>query len=419
MLHDPEHRRERRHRRCGRCWRATGAARAVRAVPGAAGWADGLPAGRVDVPGAAGRRPGRRRPRSGSTCWTLDLTTTADAAAARSTSRCCACSPTPARPAPGLVDGLWLRLVRLDEALAARRYAAPVDLVLEVTDTRCPWNAGRWRLAGDETGATCARSSDPADLRLDTTALAAAYLGDPVLAGYAAAGRIVERAARRAAPAGRRAGLDPRPLVPAPLLTRRADLGGAAEDVATPDGGNAKDMTMPGPEEPTLPNRTAEPEPPTRRLGAGPGCCAARWPTPARCAPRPTGGCGWPGSSPWSARSCPWSPCPTQIYQLTGSSAWVGLTGLFGLVPLIVFGLWGGAIADAVDRRVLLLVTGAGIAVSSLALWVTATSGIGGVWIGPGAVRRADRRSWRSTSRPAARCCPGCCPPTSCPRRTR
>ena len=71
---------------------------------------------------------------------------------------------------------------------------------------------------------------------------------------------------------------------------------------------------------------------------------------------------------------------PTQIYQLTGSSAWVGLTGLFGLVPLIVFGLWGGAIADAVDRRVLLLVTGAGIAVSSLALWVTATSGIGGVW---------------------------------------
>jgi MFS family permease len=71
---------------------------------------------------------------------------------------------------------------------------------------------------------------------------------------------------------------------------------------------------------------------------------------------------------------------PPQIYQLTGSSAWVGLTGLFGLVPLIVFGLWGGAIADAVDRRVLLLVTGAGIAVSSLALWVTATSGIGGVW---------------------------------------
>lgn len=72
---------------------------------------------------------------------------------------------------------------------------------------------------------------------------------------------------------------------------------------------------------------------------------------------------------------------PTQIYALTGSSAWVGLTGLFGLVPLIVFGLWGGAIADAVDRRLLLLVTGAGIALSSLALWVTAASGAGGVWV--------------------------------------
>ena len=48
---------------------------------------------------------------------------------------------------------------------------------------------------------------------------------------------------------------------------------------------------------------------------------------------------------------------PTQIFVLTGSSAYVGLTGLFGLVPLVVFGLWGGAIADAVDRRALLLLS--------------------------------------------------------------
>ena len=45
---------------------------------------------------------------------------------------------------------------------------------------------------------------------------------------------------------------------------------------------------------------------------------------------------------------------PTQICQLTGSSAYVGLTGLFGLVPARALRLWGGAIADAVDRRVLL-----------------------------------------------------------------
>jgi MFS family permease len=72
---------------------------------------------------------------------------------------------------------------------------------------------------------------------------------------------------------------------------------------------------------------------------------------------------------------------PAQIYELTGSSAYVGLTGLFGLVPLIVFGLWGGAIADVMDRRRLLLLSGGGIALSSLALWVTSASEAGNVWV--------------------------------------
>ncbi|HEY0637201.1 MAG TPA: MFS transporter [Pseudonocardiaceae bacterium] len=72
---------------------------------------------------------------------------------------------------------------------------------------------------------------------------------------------------------------------------------------------------------------------------------------------------------------------PFQIYELTGSSAYVGLTGLFGLVPLIVFGLWGGAIADAMDRRTLLIITATGIAVSSLALWVITVANVGNVWV--------------------------------------
>jgi MFS family permease len=42
---------------------------------------------------------------------------------------------------------------------------------------------------------------------------------------------------------------------------------------------------------------------------------------------------------------------PVQIYALTHSSFWVGALGAVGLVPTIVFGLWGGAVADAVDRR--------------------------------------------------------------------
>lgn len=52
---------------------------------------------------------------------------------------------------------------------------------------------------------------------------------------------------------------------------------------------------------------------------------------------------------------------PAQIYLITGSSAYVGLTGVFGLVPLVVFGLWGGALADHFDRRTLLIVTTLGL----------------------------------------------------------
>lgn len=64
-----------------------------------------------------------------------------------------------------------------------------------------------------------------------------------------------------------------------------------------------------------------------------------------------------------------------QIYDITGSSFWVGMLGPANLIPLVVFGLWGGAVADAVDRRRLLLV-GAVIAwTATLALLVQAALG--------------------------------------------
>jgi MFS family permease len=59
---------------------------------------------------------------------------------------------------------------------------------------------------------------------------------------------------------------------------------------------------------------------------------------------------------------------PVQMFDLTRSSLWVGLLGIAGLVPLLVFGIWGGAVADAVDRRRLLLA-------SSLLMW-SATLGL-------------------------------------------
>jgi MFS family permease len=63
---------------------------------------------------------------------------------------------------------------------------------------------------------------------------------------------------------------------------------------------------------------------------------------------------------------------PYQVYALTGSSLLVGVTSIVALVPLVVFGLLGGAIADAMDRRRLMVITSAGAAVSSALLAVQA-----------------------------------------------
>lgn len=72
---------------------------------------------------------------------------------------------------------------------------------------------------------------------------------------------------------------------------------------------------------------------------------------------------------------------PAQIYADTGSSAYVGLTGVFGLVPLIVFGLWGGALADHFDRRVMLVITTLGLIGTSVLFWLQAALGSGNVWL--------------------------------------
>ncbi|MET7337162.1 MFS transporter [Nonomuraea sp. NPDC005650] len=75
-----------------------------------------------------------------------------------------------------------------------------------------------------------------------------------------------------------------------------------------------------------------------------------------------------------------------QVWELTHSSFYVGLLGMANLIPLIVFGLWGGAIADAVDRRKLLIV-GSLIAWSATLLILTqALLGLGNVYLIFGAV---------------------------------
>ncbi|GGO14559.1 MFS transporter [Microbispora bryophytorum] len=70
-----------------------------------------------------------------------------------------------------------------------------------------------------------------------------------------------------------------------------------------------------------------------------------------------------------------------QVYNLTGSSLWVGMLGPVSLVPLVVFGLWGGAVADAMDRRRLLLAGSVVAWLSTVALLLHAWSGLGSVYL--------------------------------------
>jgi predicted acetyltransferase len=100
-------------------------------------------------------------------------------------------------------DGLWLRLVDLPAALAARTYRTTGSLVLEVADPDRPSNAGRWRLtasgerrAGDPTGgyaATVERTELEPDLVLGVAELGAVYLGGTRFEDLRRAGRIEER----------------------------------------------------------------------------------------------------------------------------------------------------------------------------------------------------------------------------------
>lgn len=93
---------------------------------------------------------------------------------------------------PRISDNLWVRLLDVPTALAARRYAAPVDVVLEVTDERLPANAGRWRLVGGADGAQVTRADASADLSVDVRELGSAYLGGVSLAALAGAGLVAE-----------------------------------------------------------------------------------------------------------------------------------------------------------------------------------------------------------------------------------
>ncbi|MBV8957889.1 MAG: MFS transporter [Actinobacteria bacterium] len=69
------------------------------------------------------------------------------------------------------------------------------------------------------------------------------------------------------------------------------------------------------------------------------------------------------------------------VLTLTHSGAAVGATFAFRFAPVLLFGLWGGAIADRYDRRTVLLVTQAAAAVLAVALWLVVLLGVAQVWM--------------------------------------
>jgi GNAT superfamily N-acetyltransferase len=89
-------------------------------------------------------------------------------------------------------DSLWVRLVDLPEALAARGYEADGDVVVEVRDEAAPWNAGRWRIRVKDGTADVTRTDDDAEVSLSVGALGAAYLGGSNLAAMRRGGLIAE-----------------------------------------------------------------------------------------------------------------------------------------------------------------------------------------------------------------------------------
>jgi predicted acetyltransferase len=103
--------------------------------------------------------------------------------------------------APRLSDNVWLRLVDLPAALEARRYAAPLDVVLQVRDELLAGNDGRWRLSAAPGAPTqVVATTEAADLVLDVRELGAAYLGGRSLSALVRAGLVEERTVGAAGP---------------------------------------------------------------------------------------------------------------------------------------------------------------------------------------------------------------------------
>jgi predicted acetyltransferase len=87
-----------------------------------------------------------------------------------------------------LGDGLWVRVVDVEAALASRTYGSDEPLTFQLADAFCEWNEGTWRLADG----TAARTDEAPMLRLDAEVLGSVYLGGISFAELRQASRVEE-----------------------------------------------------------------------------------------------------------------------------------------------------------------------------------------------------------------------------------
>lgn len=155
----------------------------------ASGWSDGAPRGVVHVHDLLGLDPAAL-----AALWRFaidtDLSETLEIVRRPPDDPVLHLLRDPARARAGAGWPLYLRLVDVPSALAARGYLGDGTVVVDVADRLRPANAGRWRLTASDGNGRCERTDDAPDVSLDVAELAAISLGGVRATALLDAGRL-------------------------------------------------------------------------------------------------------------------------------------------------------------------------------------------------------------------------------------
>jgi predicted acetyltransferase len=154
-------------------------------------WDEGVPGGKLQIREAAGTTPQATRE-----IWRfllgVDLVKQVEAFALPPDHPLFLSVTEPRRLKSVAGDGLWVRLLDLETALAARAYGADGSVVFEVRDAFCDWNDGTWRLDVESGEASVTRTDGEPELHLDVSDLGSAYLGGFTFSSLQRARRVEE-----------------------------------------------------------------------------------------------------------------------------------------------------------------------------------------------------------------------------------